>query len=61
MKLFRKHQLKKQAAKIGANGVLLNTTGTKSSGMVGGYSGGVYWAVPVDAKTVNGTAILVPD
>lgn len=52
-------ELKKQAAKIGATGVLLTATGDQTSTMVGGYGTGVIWAVPVNAKVVRGTAIFV--
>jgi len=52
-------ELKKQAAKVGANGVLLTTTGTQTSAMVGGYGTGVMWAAPANAKVVKGTAIFV--
>lgn len=54
-------ELKKQAAKIGANGVLLTTTGTQTSGIVGGYGAGAMLAVPADAKVVKGTAIFVDE
>ncbi len=52
-------ELKNQAAKIGANGVLLNTTGSKTSTMVGTTTGGIFYAVPIEAKTVSGVAIFV--
>lgn len=54
-------ELKKQAAKIGANGVLLTTTGIQTSGMVGGYGAGAMWAAPANAKVVKGTAIFVTE
>jgi hypothetical protein len=54
-------ELKRQAAKVGANGVLLTTTGTQTSSMVGGNAGGVVWVAPVEAKVVKGTAILVTE
>ena len=52
-------ELKKQAAKLGANGVLLTTTGEKTSVLFGSSGTGMLWAVPVAAKTINGTAIFV--
>jgi len=52
-------ELKKQVAKIGANGVLLTVTGDQTSTMVGGYGTGIIWAMPVTAKVVKGTAIFV--
>ncbi|MCF7908165.1 MAG: hypothetical protein K9L86_04760 [Candidatus Omnitrophica bacterium] len=52
-------ELKKQAAKIGANGVLLTNTGTQTSTMAGGYGSGAIWVAPVNAKVVKGTAIFV--
>ena len=48
-------ELKKQAAKIGANGVILESVGTSNSGGVISY--GVY--IPVTAKNVSGKAIYV--
>lgn len=52
-------ELKKQAAKIGANGVLLTTTGTQTSTTAGGYGTGTIWVASSDAKVVKGTAIFV--
>ena len=54
-------ELKNQAAKLGANGVLLETTGEKTSTAVGGYGTGYFYAIPVTAKTVSGKAIYVHD
>jgi len=61
------NELKKQAAKLGANGVLLTTAGEKTSAVggygtsttVGGYGTGTMWALPITAKTVSGKAIYV--
>ncbi len=53
------NELKEQAAKIGANGVLLLNTGDKSGGMVGFYSGGIFYAGASETKTVKGKAIFV--
>jgi hypothetical protein len=47
-------ELKKQAAKLGANGVLLVSSGETTSTIVSGA-----YAVPVTAKTVQGKAIFV--
>ena len=52
-------ELKKQAAKLGANGVLLTATGDQTSMMFGGYGTGMIWAMPINAKTIKGTAIFV--
>jgi hypothetical protein len=52
-------ELKKQAAKLGANGVLLVSSGDKTTTVVGGYGTGFVYAVPVTAKTVQGRAIFV--
>lgn len=52
-------ELKKQAAKLGANGVLLGVSGEKTSAAVGGYNAGYVYAIPVTAKTVSGKAIYV--
>lgn len=54
-------ELKNQAAKVGANGVLLTATGTRTSTVVGGVGTGYVYAVPVDAQTVEGRAIFVHD
>lgn len=50
-------ELKKQAAKIGANAVLLESVGTSSSGGVISY--GIY--IPITAQNVSGKAIFVFD
>lgn len=52
-------ELKKQAAKLGANGVLLGSSGEKTTTAVGGYGTGYFYAIPVTAKTVQGKAIFV--
>ncbi len=48
-------ELKKQAAKLGANGVLLVSTGETTTGVVSGDN----YAIPVKGKTVQGKAIFV--
>lgn len=48
-------ELKKQAAKVGANGVLIEKIGTDNSGGV--VTNGVY--IPISAKTISGKAIYV--
>jgi hypothetical protein len=52
-------ELKQQAAKLGANGVLLVSTGDETTTVMGGYGTGYLYAVPVTAKTVQGKAIFV--
>jgi len=52
-------ELKSQAAKIGANGVLISDTRDKSGGIVGFVSGGVFYGSASDAKTARGRAIFV--
>jgi len=51
-------ELKKQAAQIGANGVLIQSTGhqTNTSGY---YSGGAYYPIDTETKTATGKAIFV--
>ena len=49
------NELKKQAAKIGANGIILLNTGNTSSG--GAFVGYVY--IASDTKTARGQAIYV--
>lgn len=52
-------ELKNQAAKLGANGVLLGATGESTTTVVGGYGTGYIYSIPVKAKTVTGKAIYV--
>jgi len=52
-------ELKAQAAKLGANGVLISNMGNKSGDMVGFYSGGVFYAGASEIKTASGKAIYV--
>lgn len=54
-------ELKNQAARLGANGVLLETTGEKTSTAIGGYGTGFFYAINSTAKTVSGKAIYVSD
>ena len=56
-------ELKNQAARLGANGVVIETTGEGIS-MINvrqnlGYVQGTGFSVPVTARTVSGTAIFV--
>ncbi len=52
-------ELKNQAAKLGANGVLIESTGEQTSTVIGGYGTGYIYAVPVTSKSVTGKAIYV--
>jgi ABC-type sugar transport system substrate-binding protein len=52
-------ELKKQAAKLGANGVLLMTSGEKTSSFAGASSSGAFYAIPDSEHTVSGKAIYV--
>lgn len=52
-------ELKTQAAKLGANGVLLLSSTDKTSTIVGGQGTGYIYTIPVTAKTVQGKAIFV--
>lgn len=52
-------ELKKQAAKLGANGVLLTSTGETTSTAIGTNSAGGVFVVPVTAKSLQGRAIFV--
>ena len=49
------NELKKQAAKLGANGVLIESSGETTTGVVSGKN----YAIPVIGKTVQGKAIFV--
>jgi len=55
------NELKAQAAKIGANGVLLLYTGDKSGETVGLYVGGIFYADEGETKTAKGRAIFVTE
>jgi len=52
-------ELKNQAAKLGANGVLIESTGEQTSTIVGGYGTGYLYSIPVTSKSVTGKAIYV--
>jgi len=52
-------ELKKQAAKIGANGILITNSGSESGDVIGYYSGGVFYGDTSETKTVKGRAIFV--
>jgi hypothetical protein len=54
-------ELKKQAAKLGANGVILLSSGEKISNVFGTNSTGGVYAVPVSAQTLTGKAIYIPE
>lgn len=53
------NKLKKLAGKLGANGVLLTSTGERTTAAVGGSGSGYFYAVTGSAKTVQGKAIYV--
>ena len=52
-------ELKKQAAKLGANGVLIVASGETTNSMIVGQGTSHPYSVPVTAKTVQGKAIFV--
>ncbi len=52
-------ELKEQAAKLGANGIILIGTGETSSSTVGTYSSGAVYAISSAAQTVSGKAVYV--
>lgn len=52
-------ELKNQAANLGANGVLIESTGSQNSTVVGGYGTGYLYTIPVTAKSVTGKAMYV--
>ena len=51
-------ELKNQAAMLGANGVLIESTGEQHSTRIASGTGYIY-AVPVTAKSVTGKAIYI--
>ncbi len=52
-------ELKNQAAKLGANGLLLVSTGDRTTSVVSTLPGGVVYSIPVVAKTIQAKAIFV--
>ena len=52
-------ELKKQAAKLGANGIILTTTGENVSSVIGTSGDSGFYAIPVTAQQVSGKAIFV--
>lgn len=54
-------ELKNQAARLGANGVLLEATGESTSTVIGGYGAGNFYSIPVTTKSVTGKAVFVHD
>ena len=54
-------ELKNQAAKLGANGVFIETTGETTSTIIGGQDTGYLYAVPVSEQTLSGKAIYVTE
>jgi len=54
-------ELKEQAAKLGANGVLIVSTGERLSGLAGGSIGNLALIFPTTARTVEGRAIHVQE
>ncbi|MFA0087575.1 hypothetical protein BCU70_05625 [Vibrio sp. 10N.286.49.C2] len=52
-------ELKKQAALVGANGVILETTGSNNSVLLGGQGTDYQYLIPVSEQTVSGKAIYV--
>ncbi|MGF1889021.1 hypothetical protein L4D13_23200 [Photobacterium profundum] len=51
-------ELKKQAAKHGANGVLLEVTGSNNSVMLGGQGTDYQYLIPISEQSVSGIAIF---
>jgi hypothetical protein len=52
-------ELRVQAAKLGANGVLIDSTGDAQGGMVGGFAGNMMYAGHIPRKSASGRAIVV--
>jgi hypothetical protein len=53
-------ELRAQAAKLGANGVLLLHSGDKPGDSVGFYSKGTFYSTTSESKVARGRAIFVP-
>ena len=54
-------ELKVQAAKLGANGILLTGTGESTSSTVGGFNDGFIYTFSSTAQTISGQAIYVKE
>ena len=54
-------EIKSQAAKLGANGVLLQSTGESTSTVISSNGVGGFYAIPVISQTVSGKAIYVSE
>lgn len=52
-------ELKRQAGKLGANGVLISSTGTKPSAVAGNADAGIFFGSAVESQTVQGRAVFV--
>ena len=52
-------ELKRQAAKLGANGVLITATGKNTSAIIGSNANGTTYLIPVSEQTITGKAIYV--
>jgi len=52
-------ELKNQAARLGANGIILSGTGESTSSSVGAYNNGAIYAISSTAQTVSGKAVYV--
>ena len=55
------NKLKKKAGDIGANGVLLGSSGDAAGGVVGGVSNGVFYGSNTRIKQTSGQAIFVTE
>ena len=52
-------ELKKQAARLGANGIFLTSTGENTSTIINTNPNGTSYSIPVSEQTVTGIAIYV--
>lgn len=52
-------ELKRQAAKVGANGIVLESSGTQTGTVVGSTYGGGLYAIPTEKQVLQGRAIYV--
>lgn len=54
-------ELKNQAAKLGANGVLITNTAANNYSIVSSNPGGGVYSIPVSEQVISGKAIYVTD
>lgn len=52
-------ELKSQAARLGANGIIITDKSEISSAVIGSYSNGMMYSIPTSAQSISGQAVYV--